>query len=67
LNDGAFFGAEDTLDPVAGANDATGTFDIPRRPLKRRLVGLPSFVVTRGGEYCFLPGIRALKWIADLK
>ena len=42
-------------------------FDIPRRPLKRRLVGLPSFVVTRGGEYCFLPGIRAMKWIADLK
>ena len=21
---------------------------------------------TRGGEYCFLPGLRALRWLADL-
>jgi hypothetical protein len=23
-------------------------------------------VITRGGEYCFAPGIRALRWLADL-
>jgi hypothetical protein len=23
-------------------------------------------VVNRGGEYCFLPGLGALRWLADL-
>ena len=26
----------------------------------------PPFVVTRGGEYCFAPGLRALRWLGDL-
>ena len=34
--------------------------------LRVRLKGLPQFVVTRGGEYCFLPGLRALRWLAEL-
>jgi hypothetical protein len=41
-------------------------FDIPKRPLRRRLQGLPRFVITRGGEYCFMPGLRALRWLAAL-
>jgi hypothetical protein len=36
------------------------------RKLPRRLQGLPRFVITRGGEYCFMPGLRALRWLADL-
>jgi len=69
MNDSAFFGgaSESEKDPVAGASTGAGTFDVPRRPLRLRLKGLPRFVVTRGGEYCFLPGIRALRWLADLK
>ena len=27
---------------------------------------LPPFVVTRGGEYCVAPGLRALRWLAEL-
>ena len=27
---------------------------------------LPPFVVTRGGEYCFAPGLRAMRWLAEL-
>ena len=23
------------------------------------------FVITRGGEYCFAPGLRGLRWLAD--
>jgi hypothetical protein len=34
--------------------------------VRRRVLGLPRFVITRGGEYCFLPGLRALRWLADL-
>jgi hypothetical protein len=28
--------------------------------------GIPNFVVNRGGEYCFMPGLRAMRWLADL-
>jgi Dyp-type peroxidase family len=67
INDGVFFGAGSTKDPIAGANDAGGDFTIPRRPVRMRLQDLPRFVVTRGGEYCFMPGLRALRWLANLQ
>ena len=67
MNDSSFFGGNSEHDPIAGANDAAGTFDIPKRPLRRKLHGLPRFVVTRGGEYCFLPGLRALRWLGELQ
>ena len=66
MNDGVFFGAADAKDPVVGSNDGTGSFTVPRRPVRRRLQGLHRFVVTRGGEYCFMPGLRAMRWLADL-
>jgi Dyp-type peroxidase family len=67
MNDSTFFGGTVGKDPIAGAHDRDSTFDIPNRPLRKRLQGLPRFVVTRGGEYCFLPGLRALRWLGDLK
>jgi Dyp-type peroxidase family len=66
VNDSTFIGASSEKDPMTGANDGSGVFTIPRRPVRRRLQGLPRFVVTRGGEYCFIPGLRALRWLADL-
>lgn len=66
MNDGAFFGNGHERDPVTGAGDDTGTFSMPRRPIRRQLQGLPRFVVTRGGEYCFLPSLSALRWLAEL-
>jgi Dyp-type peroxidase family len=65
MNDGVFIGASAEKDPVSAANDGNGIFTVPRRPVRRRLQGLPRFVVTRGGEYCFIPGLRALRWLAD--
>lgn len=67
INDGVFFGAGDAKDVTAGGNDGTGSFTIPRRPVRRRLQGLHRFVITRGGEYCFMPGLRAISWLADLR
>jgi Dyp-type peroxidase family len=64
-NDGNFVGLDDENDPIAGANDGSGTFTIPRRPVRRRLHGIPRFVTTVGGEYCFLPSITGLHWLAD--
>jgi Dyp-type peroxidase family len=67
INDGVFFGAGDTKDPIAGPADGTGSFTIPRRPVRRRLQGIHRFVITRGGEYCFMPGLQGLRWLADLR
>ncbi|MGW1157819.1 Dyp-type peroxidase [Streptomyces sp. NPDC002513] len=66
MNDGVFFGAGNTADPVVGAADGKTRYTIPRRPVRRRLAPLPRFVVTRGGEYCFLPSLSALRWLGDL-
>jgi Dyp-type peroxidase family len=67
LNDGIFLGTPTEKDPLVGPNDGSGGFTIPRQPIRRRLHSLPPFVVTRGGEYCFAPGLRALRWLADLE
>jgi Dyp-type peroxidase family len=65
VNQGIFIGAPGEKDPIAGANDGTGVFTIPKQPVRRRLHGLSQFVTNRGGEYFFVPGLRALRWLAD--
>jgi Dyp-type peroxidase family len=65
VNDGNFIGVSAEKDPLVGGND-DGQFTVPRQPIRRRLTGLPAFVVNRGGEYGFMPGLRALRWLADL-
>jgi deferrochelatase/peroxidase EfeB len=68
INDGLFFGAGTDKDPVIGSDDGkNGSFTVPRKPVRRRVQGIPNFVVTRGGEYCFMPGLKALRWLADVK
>ena len=44
---------------------ATDRFSVPRLTgVAQRLEGLPQFVTVRGGAYFFMPGIRALRFIA---
>ena len=62
-----FFGANQDKDPVMGSMGEDESFSIPGRPVRKRLQGLPRFVVTRGGEYCFMPSITALKWLSELE
>ncbi|GAA3711423.1 Dyp-type peroxidase [Terrabacter ginsenosidimutans] len=66
LNDGIFIGAPREKDPLVGGNDGSGHFTIPQHPIRRRLQDLPPFVTTRGGEYCFAPGLRGMRWLAEL-
>jgi BASS family bile acid:Na+ symporter len=66
MNGASFFGGSHEKDPIAGASAGDGTFDIPKRPIRRRMQGLPRFVITRGGEYCFLPGLKALRYLGSL-
>ena len=42
-------------DPLIGNQDGTFDFTIPKRPIRRKITGLPPF--TTGGAYFFLPGI----------
>jgi Dyp-type peroxidase family len=64
--DGNFISHGTEQDPLIGNNDGDGIFTIPQRPARRRLHGLPRFVTVRGGEYLFMPGLRALRWLAAL-
>jgi Dyp-type peroxidase family len=66
MNDANFFGGGAARDPVAGSNGSADDYRFPKRPIAMRLKGLSRFVVTRGGEYCFLPGLRALQWLGEL-
>jgi hypothetical protein len=66
VNDGDFISAGNDRDPIAGSHAENGQFTFPARPVRRRLNGLSSFVVTKGGEHVFLPGIGGLRWLASL-
>jgi deferrochelatase/peroxidase EfeB len=66
VTDGNFIRMGTEQDPLIGNNEGDGMFTIPKRPVRRRLHGLPRFVVVRGGEYLFMPGLRALKWLGQL-
>ena len=65
LNDGVFFGAGDARDPIAATGDGPADYTIPRRPVRRRLRNVPTFVTTRGGEYAFMPSLSALRWLGE--
>ena len=38
----------------------------PQRPIRKKITGLPAFTTVRGGAYFFLPGIKALRYLATL-
>jgi Dyp-type peroxidase family len=64
VTDGNFINHAAEQDPIIGNNEGDGIFTVPDTPIRRRLHGLPRFVAVRGGEYCFMPGLRALRWLA---
>jgi len=65
-NDRNFHELGNERDPIIGNQDGTLEFKIPRRPIRRKLTGLPGFTTVRGGAYFFLPGIKALRYLAAL-
>jgi Dyp-type peroxidase family len=66
INDGNFIGVGDERDPIIGRQEEGATFTIPREPVRRRIHGIETFNVLRGGEYFFVPSISALNWLASL-
>jgi Dyp-type peroxidase family len=65
LNNPTFQGLDKDIDPMAGNNDGTAGFTVQREPCDQRVNGLPRFVSVKGGGYFFLPGIRALRFLAS--
>lgn len=66
INDRSFHELGNEHDPICGTQDGTLDFTIPKRPIRRVHKGLPAFTALRGGAYFFLPGIRALGYLASL-
>jgi len=65
-NDKNFHELGNERDPIIGNQDGTLEFKIPKRPIRKTITGLPAFTTVRGGAYFFLPGIRALRYLAAL-
>jgi Dyp-type peroxidase family len=65
-NDPNFHELGNERDPMIGAQDGTFDFTIPKRPIRRKIKGLPAFTTVKGGAYFFLPGIKALRYLAAL-
>ena len=65
LNDPSFDVLVDGEDPLVGPRVAgPAGFTVPDTPVRRRYGGLPQFVTVCGGGYFFLPGLRALRFLA---
>jgi deferrochelatase/peroxidase EfeB len=65
-NDPKFQDLGNERDPFVGTQDGTFDLTIPKRPIKRKIKGLPVFTTVRGGAYFFLPGIKGLRYLATL-
>jgi Dyp-type peroxidase family len=68
-NDGGFAGVGRTKDPILGDNSKEASqFLLPvegsRKPLA--IGGLARMVETRGGAYCFLPSVTAIRYLSAL-
>ena len=65
INDGNFIGAGNERDPIIGLQPDGATYTIPKEPVRRRVHGIDTFNVLRGGEYFFMPSLSALKWLGE--
>jgi len=62
LNNPKFGELYDDADPLF----APGCFTIPTNGVRERVTDVPRFVSVRGGAYFFLPGLAALRFLAEV-
>ena len=65
MNNPTFQDLDNDSDPIVGGNAGAREFTIQSRPVGEHVCGLPRFVTVKGGGYFFLPGMRALKFLAS--
>lgn len=71
VNSPKFDDLYEDADPVIGnhyqeGETKTDTFTQQQCPMRKRVSNLPQFVLMKGGAYFFMPGMRALKYLASL-
>jgi hypothetical protein len=70
VNNPHFNGLDNNRDPLVGDNDPAdrrpSTMLVPGYRSTLRTAPLPRFVTTRGGAYLFMPGLTALRYLAQL-
>ncbi len=66
INDRNFHELGNERDPIIGNQDGTLEYKIPKRPIRKKITGLPAFTTVRVGAYFFLPGIKALHYLTQL-
>ena len=66
--------ADPLLGPIPESDQATSTqqkifgkFIAPDKPLRRRVSDMKRYVDVVGGAYFFMPGIRAIRYLAHLR
>ena len=64
INDPQFQELGHDKDPIVGDHDGTYDMTIQKRPIKKKIHGLPRFTIVKGGAYFFLPGLQALRLLA---
>jgi Dyp-type peroxidase family len=64
LNDGDAFKLGNDADLIAGAGTGGGRMIIQGDP-PRLVTAAPRLTTVRGGDYFFLPGVDALRWLAE--
>ncbi|WP_395312013.1 peroxidase [Mycobacterium sp. AMU20-3851] len=67
INDKTFHELGNEHDPICGQQDGSLDFTVPRRPIRKVHKGIPAFTTLTGGAYFFLPGIKALRYLAALE
>ena len=67
INNGNFMSLGEQRDPNVGLQEDGATFTIPQEPVRRRIHGIETFNVLRGGEYFFMPSLSALRWLGNLE
>jgi Dyp-type peroxidase family len=69
INNTGFLGLNDERDPLIGdrqAPHANNTMTVPALPAPVCTSALNQFVSVRGGEYFFMPGLRAIDYLASV-
>jgi deferrochelatase/peroxidase EfeB len=66
INNGNFVGLDTERDPNVGLQETDAVFTIPQQPVRRRIHGIETFNVLRGGEYLFMPSLSAIRWLGGL-
>jgi Dyp-type peroxidase family len=68
INNPVFGGLNGEVDPLVGYVDkGDAIMTVPADPVRTRVHNLQRFVSVKGGAYFFLPGIRALRYLAGTR